>query len=744
MLFRRTNRPRRSLRPDQHFTLPARWKARPRLETLDERVVPAFLDPANYAVGTYPNAVVTGDFNNDAVQDLAFANWGDQTVSVLLGNPDGTFDPAMSSPAGNAPTSLAAGDFNEDGWLDLVTGDPGYNNNFSDVTVLLGQGNGSFQAPVGLEVSADYYFGAESVSVGDFNGDGNLDIAAGTNVAWSSYYGGGVYGVAAVLLGTGTGAFSLSNWSYTGDGYNTAAAVADFNSDGNLDIASVTDYGYIFVSLGTGTGSFNYWDYYYNQGATPFAVAAADLNNDGTLDLVTANNYSDTASVLLGNGNGTFGSPQLFTAGSSPSSVATADFNGDDALDLITTDSYSGTVSVLLGTGDGSLKPPVNAVVGSTPWGVAVGDFNGDGRMDAASANNSSHNVSVLFNDGTWPALNSPSLSINDVTVTEGNTGTVNATFTVSLSAASSQAVTVHYATVDGSATTAGGDYQATSGTLTFAPGETTKTINVPVNGDRVVEFAEFFSLVLTNPSNSFVADARGSGTITDDEPRASIDYGPVYVTEGNTGTTNAEFTVRLSSAYDQPVDVNYATADAGATAGSDYQAVNSTVTFAPGETVKTISVPIFGDRVAEYSEGFYVNLVGASGYAYGVIQDDEPRISINSVSVNEGNRGTTVMTFTVTLSAAYDQAVTVNFATHDYTATAGQDYEATTGTLTFAAGETSKTISVLIKGDKRKEGTESFYILLSDASENAAISNAYGWGTILDNDNGHGKGPGR
>src|SRR4051812_9114329 len=121
MWFSRPNRSRKSRRPDKTFTLPARWKsALLRLEALDERIVPAFLDAVNYAAGTGPSAVAVGDFNNDAVLDLAVA--GGSTVSVLLGNTDGTFRPAVSSPAGDTPDSLAVGDFNADGKLDVATG----------------------------------------------------------------------------------------------------------------------------------------------------------------------------------------------------------------------------------------------------------------------------------------------------------------------------------------------------------------------------------------------------------------------------------------------------------------------------------------------------------------------------------------------------------------------------------------------------------------------------------------------
>jgi hypothetical protein len=233
-----------------------------------------------------------------------------------------------------------------------------------------------------------------------------------------------------------------------------------------------------------------------------------------------------------------------------------------------------------------------------------------------------------------------------------------------------------------------------------------------------------------------------------DDEPRVSIGWGGTVV-EGNAGTTNVTFTVTLSAASDAPVTVTYATADGSATAGSDYVAATGTLTFAAGQTAKTVTVAVKGDRVGEGDEYFYVSLTGATGAAIAswgsaMIQDDEPRLSINSVSVTEGNSGTKLMTFTVTLSAAYDQTVIVNYATHDGTATvANNDYAATSGTLTFAPGQTTKTFTVVVKGDKKKEADESFYVLLSGASTNAYIDNTYGWGTIL-NDDGPVSGPNR
>ena len=196
-----------------------------------------------------------------------------------------------------------------------------------------------------------------------------------------------------------------------------------------------------------------------------------------------------------------------------------------------------------------------------------------------------------------------------------------------------------------------------------------------------------------------------------------------------------------LSTASSEPVTVAFATANGTATAGSDYQAASGTVTFAPGETTKTVTVLVNGDRVGEPNETFLVNLSGATGGAViidgqgvGTIVDDEPRISIGDVARKEGNSGTTLFVFTVTLSAASDVPVTVNFATANGTAKAGEDYDAQSGTLTFAPGETSKTITIVVRGDKKREADETFFVNLSGASA-ALILDGRGLGTILDDD---------
>ena len=325
-----------------------------------------------------------------------------------------------------------------------------------------------------------------------------------------------------------------------------------------------------------------------------------------------------------------------------------------------------------------------------------------------------------------------PNITIDDVTVNESQG---NATFTVSLSQASANTVTVQYSTSNGTAT-AGSDYTARAlTTLTFAPGQTTQTITVNVTEDAVVEPNQTFNVNLTSATNANILDNQGVATIVDNEPKISINDVTV-----NEAAGTATFTVTLSDSAASNVTVQYSTSDGTATAGSDYTAsALATLTFAPGETTKTVTVNIANDTTVESSETFNVNLSNASTNAtivdaVGVVTivDNEPRISINDVSVNEG-AGTA--TFTVTLSQAATGNVTVQYATANGTATAGADYTAAAlTTLTFAPGETSKTITVAVVNDPAVEGNESFTVNLSNASSNATILDGTGIATIVDN----------
>lgn len=736
------------------------------LESLEDRCLLSFSPLVSYEAGDNPQAIVTADFNRDGRLDLVVANSGSNSVSVLLGRADGTFGTAAAFPSGAAPRSLAVGDFNNDGSLDLATAGEG-----ASVSVLLGDGAGRFAAPrtmaVSLPVDPSVQLDALSVAVGDFNKDGKLDLAATSQEEYSyggyySYYGwwgGTAYrGYVNVLLGDGTGGFSAQNTTQINSGSPLDVEVADLNADGKLDVVTANeDTGTVSVLLGIGDGTLG-TARDFTTGWYPRAVTVGDFTGDGKLDLVTAGQSVD---VLPGLGDGTFqGVARQYV---DPVAIAAADFNGDGRLDVVTADPGSDVVGVLLGRGNGTLTLPVEFVAASQPTAVAVGDFNGDGHPDVAAANAGSGNVSVLLNNGIWPALDAPSLRINDVTVTEGNTGTTNATFTVTLSASYNRDVTVRFATTDGyswSTATAGSDYEARSGQVTIRAGQTTATVVVPVSGDLLGEETEYFFVRLSDPANAFITDSLGVGTILDDEPRITLDSSGPFVTEGNTGTRAVNFTVRLSAASTAPVSVNFSTAEgdtqwsgswngyyyygtepAPATGGVDFQSHSGTLTFNPGETAKTITVLVNGDRIAEQNETFSLDLSGAvaglitGGHAVGTIVDDEPRIFIDSASVTEGHAGTATMNFAVRLSAAFDQEVRVDYSTEDASATAGTDYQAKTGTLVFAPGQTTATVSVLVYGDRVAESNEAFYLVLSTPTANALVTYDRGYGTIIDDE---------
>jgi hypothetical protein len=422
-----------------------------------------------------------------------------------------------------------------------------------------------------------------------------------------------------VLLGNGRGGFTAAHW-YVLDFYPPQApmslAVSDLNGDGKLDAAVVVSGdpdGYVVLGKGDGTfGPAYFGGQQFRTGLDSRAVAAGDFTRDGIPDLIVA---GETVDVLRGHGDGWFDDPISHTAnGNMHTGVGVADFNGDSNLDAVTSDADAGTVSLMLGNGDGTLRSAEAFATGLSPAGVAVGDFNGDGRLDVAAANAGSNTVSVLLNEDGPP--HPLALRINDVTVTEGHTGTVAATFTVTLSAASTQTVTVAYVTGDGTAT-AGSDYQAASGTLTIPAGQTTGTITVPVIGDRLGEPDETFFVNLSGATNATITDDQGVGTIADNEPRISIN--DVSKKEGKKNqTTLFTFTVMLSAAYDQPVTVSFQTVNGTATTGNnDYVAKTGTLTFAPGETTKTVTIEVKGDSKREPDEYFYLDLFGNSGNSW-------------------------------------------------------------------------------------------------------------------------------
>ena len=232
----------------------------------------------------------------------------------------------------------------------------------------------------------------------------------------------------------------------------------------------------------------------------------------------------------------------------------------------------------------------------------------------------------------------------------------------------------------------------------------------VPVTGDVVVEADETFAFTLSAPVNATLGQAQATGTIVDDDV-PSISIADALATEGDAGTTNAVFVVSLSAPAFHTVTVPFTTTDGTALAPQDYTATSGVVTFPAGTTTREINVPVVGDSRHELSKNFAVilgspaNAVVQDGSATGVIADNDPipSVTIDDLSTTEGDSGSLVASVTVRLSRASDQVVTLSYSTADVTAASPADYTASAGTLTFAAGEITKTISVSVTGDSRR-----------------------------------------
>jgi uncharacterized repeat protein (TIGR01451 family) len=365
----------------------------------------------SYKVDSGPEWIVSADFNGDGKIDLVTANSGASagSVSVLLGNGDGTFRPSVNYPAGLSPNSAVVGDFNNDGKEDIAIAG-------ASMYVLLGNGDGTFQAPTTFGGSS----GWSQIVVADFNGDGRQDLAA---------IGGGA---PTVFLGNGDGTFQ-PGVAATATGLSPSCmAVADMNGDGKPDLVVLnTSYnGAASVILGNGDGTFQPPLTAAGTSTYPDSLVVGDFNGDGKPDVAVV--YWVAAQVFLGNGDGTLQSAVTSPLGQVPGYYAVAgDFNGDGKLDIAYSGYYESDLYLAFGNGDGTFQSAVAIETDATPTAVAQGDFNGDGRPDFAVSNFGSGTVDVFLGA---QALGLTVSSTHTGTFTAGQTGVyqitvVNTTF---------------------------------------------------------------------------------------------------------------------------------------------------------------------------------------------------------------------------------------------------------------------------------------------------------------------------
>lgn len=721
------------------------------------------------------------DINGDGIDDLITSN-------VVVFGHSNPFPPSLSvraldgqngfriAPPGSIDRSVAgAGDFNADGYGDLLINNPG-----NDAAAVLFGKASSFSADV--DVSA--LDGSNGLTIvlppsstegtprrtiggaGDLNGDGIDDIIVGARSADTN---GTNSGAAYVIFGIPP-SLSISDASVLEGFQGTTPATFTISLSASLDHPVS-----VFVSSadGTATAGEDYDALTLTQvtfapGETTKSVQVA-IRGDRTFepDETFAVNLSNASGAPINDAQGV-GTirlddirPSIIITGNAGNSLAEpAQGDALAGLRVSLTNPSSETITVTAQTFDGSAVAPddysplAGAVVTFAPGEIdkiisvsvhADAIFEADETFSVILSN--PINASIAAGSAQITIRNvqpPPAISISDIEVLEGDASTVAASFTVTLSSASSSAVSVSYATADGTAT-APGDYAALPlATLTFAPGEVSKQVTVEVAGDSMPEGDEIFFVNLSNPTGGTIADAQGRGRIVNDDAFPGITINDVSVIEGTNGTASASFAVVLSAQSTQTVSVRYATGDGTATAPADYAALPlSTLTFAPGETSKTITVDVQGDAMFEADETLFVNLsdplnaIVLDPQGQGTIANDDssPTVRISDASKAEGDAGLAGAVFDVTLSNPSSQVVSVRYATADGSAIAPEDYVAVAlSTLTFAPGEVSKSISINLKGDTVFEFDEEFSVDLSDPT-NVTIGDEQGQGTIANDD---------
>lgn len=510
-----------------------------------------FSNAAPYNVGTQPIDIITADFNGDGILDLATANSGANTVSVLLGTATGTFGAASPLTVGDDPYALLAADLDGDGKLDLAVANRGDNT----VSLLRGTGTGTFTA------AGTFTVGTQPISIitGDFNGDRRPDLATV----------GSSQNLVTVLLNNGAGGFGIpTNFAI---GVNpTSAVTADFNGDGKLDLVttnaatdspSPTGVNTISIALGQGDGTFGASST-FGTGTDPYSVTAGDFNGDGRLDVATANYGSNNVSVLLGNGAGGFEAATTVALGVGaiqPYTIANRDLNGDGKLDLITANLSSNNLNVLLGNGDGTFGTPTALATGmrTNPNGLAIGDFNNDGKPDLATANSGANRATVFLNRTSLVSLDNSTKTIDaslerlsSITV-DLTAGTLVLNSTPPLNANVAGYLNVNGTELNDTISGSAGDnildgkggndtINALAGNDTIVGGAGNDTLNGGDGNDRYL----------------FVADTPlGSDTITDPEGVDTLDFtgttSPIAIDLGATSaqTVNPNLTLTLTAA---------------------------------------------------------------------------------------------------------------------------------------------------------------------------------------------------
>jgi len=536
-----------------------------------------------------PRSVALGDFNHDGMLDVAVGIWYSGQLGVLLGNGDGTFQPATYYTISNqveSVESVAVADFNGDGNLDIAV------DSYLDgsVAVLLGNGDGTFQPAVNYSTPIGPYF----VTVGDFNGDHVLDLVTLERT--------GECECISVLVGNGDGTFQEPAITTTLPHYSVAIGVGDFNRDGKLDIAAAWFVGTtsgVDILLGNGDGTFHLGATYpVVVGGLP--VAVADLRGIGKLDLaIPAGN--EGIGVVLGNGDGSFQPVTYYGSFTGfADSVVAADVSGDGIPDLVVSDSNSdpttpGSVAILLGTGGGAFYLDREYPAGVVPVFPAVGDLNGDHQQDVVVANALGNTLITLLNTGvvsfspTTPLAFSPQLL-----------GTTSAALGVTLTNTGVTPLSIASMSVRSLPSSAGGaapasqPFSLTSNCGKSVPAGGSCNVNVRFRPQVIGTQNAIISIVDSASSKPQVIELSGQGTVVKLVP-AQLNFPPQKA-----GTTSHPMTVQMTNTSSQALHINSITR--GGVDSSSFKEQNTCGSQLAAGASCTISVVFAPNQPGSYS----------------------------------------------------------------------------------------------------------------------------------------------
>jgi hypothetical protein len=575
---------------------------------------PGFSPPTLYDVQGAIRSLAYDDFDGDGNSDvMILTNSATGNLSLFLGDGTGAFPHRafFSDAKGHSPMAIASGDFDSDGLPDIVISNGTSVKGIASVYL----NNGLLfdrEIPI-LSLDTSVITSSDSVVVADFNGDGKPDIALTAS---------GLSGLS-VVLGDGAGNFSNHKRFPSGSRTPIDMVASDFNGDGKIDLAVLnTGLGSnaVLILLGDGTGSFSASSS-ARAGQLPSSITPGDFNSDNKIDLAVDSALAGTQSIslLFGNGAGAFSAPSSVNVGGATGRLAVADFNGDGKTDIVA-GRPPAHLSILLGDGTGNFNLIASPVAGGpAPFSIIARDPNGDGKPDllgTGSGISGESALSVLLN-GCGATTASLSFNTTAHTVSEtANTVTV----TVIRSGSLSGSVSVNYATNDNTASSPS-DYKATAGTLTFADGEASKTINVEIVNDTVDEQTQAFLVSLSNPTGTAVLGTHNFTrvNINDDDPTFSFSVNNATVTEG---AGRATITITRTSDESGTASLNYNTEDTDnftvgcadttnnqvfAYARCDFATTSGKLDFAAGESQKTFTIPIIDDGHDESAETFRV-----------------------------------------------------------------------------------------------------------------------------------------